>query len=243
MSDIWIFTHSEYCPPAHLGTVLDALGLAYRVLRVDQGELAGGDLQRPKAVAIMGGPMSVNDPLPWLASEHEAIQHLLKRDVPLLGHCLGGQLLAKALGAEVCAMGYNESGWQAMQRLDQAAPSPWLAHAPADFSIFQWHGDHFALPEGAQALLRSRWCAQQGFSWGDKVLALQGHPEMNQALLQEWLRDWSSMLDATQPSQQSKAQMLADVTAQVAQLNQLAAGFYRHWLQLAGLLEPSAKPR
>lgn len=242
MSDIYIFTHSEYCPPAHLGTVLDSLGLAYQVLRVDQGELAGLDLQRPKAVAIMGGPMSVNDPLPWLTRELEAIEHLLKREVPLIGHCLGGQLLAKALGADVSPMGYLESGWQAMQRLDQAAPSPWLAHAPQDVSIFQWHGDRFALPEGAQALLSSRWCAQQGFSWGDKVLALQGHPEMNQALLREWLSDWSSMLDATQASQQSSAQMLADVSGKVEQLNQLAEGFYRHWLQLAGLLEGSAKP-
>jgi GMP synthase (glutamine-hydrolysing) len=235
MTDILIFTHSEYCPPAYLADVLDAAGCAYQVLRADHGELKGVDLDRPKAVAIMGGPMSVNDPLPWLDTELAAIAHLLKREVPMIGHCLGGQLLAKALGAPIAPMGYTESGWQIMTRCDQVQPSPWLEHVPDQFAIFQWHGDTFAVPEGAQPLLSSSWCANQGFSWGDKVLALQGHPEMTEALVREWLTDWYHLLDETQPSQQSREVMLEQLPRRVAELNQVAAGFYRRWLGLAGL--------
>ncbi|WXL24048.1 type 1 glutamine amidotransferase [Ectopseudomonas mendocina] len=235
MTDILIFTHTEYCPPAHLGEVLDNGGYTYQVLRADQNQLDGLDLDKPKAVAIMGGPMSVNDPLPWLHTEVAAIRYLLKREVPMVGHCLGGQLIAKALGAPITSMGYTESGWQPMSRLDQAQPSPWLEHVPDTFTIFQWHGDTFAIPEGAQPLLSSPWCPNQGFAWGEKVLALQGHPEMTEALITEWLTDWYHLLDPTQPSQQSKAQMQAQLQQKVSELNKVAQGFYRRWLALAGL--------
>ncbi len=115
--------------------------------------------------------MSVNDPLPWIAEEVAALQHFIRRDIPLIGHCLGGQLLARALGAQVHKMPYTESGWQPMRKL---ADSPWLAHLGDEFPIYQWHGDTFELPEGALHLLESPWCQNQGFSWGGKLLALQG---------------------------------------------------------------------
>ncbi|MGQ7957385.1 type 1 glutamine amidotransferase [Pseudomonas sp. SP16.1] len=235
MSDVLILTHIHYCPPAHLARVLQARGCAFEVLRVDLGELQGYDLQRPKAVAVMGGPMSVNDPLPWIADEVAALQRFIARDIPIIGHCLGGQLLAKALGAGISRMPYTEAGWQAMQRRGAAAGSPWLAHLPEHFSIFQWHGDTFALPAGAQPLLGSRWCDNQAFAWGDKVLALQGHPEMTEELIELWLDDWAHLLDASQPSQQSIAEMRENLGDRVGALNQVAEGFYAHWLKLAGL--------
>ncbi|WP_339079136.1 type 1 glutamine amidotransferase [Pseudomonas sp. TMP9] len=235
MTDILILTHIDYCPPAHLAKMLEQAGHSFTVLRVDLGELESIDLDRPKAVAIMGGPMSVNDPLAWIEPEVAALQHFIQRDIPLIGHCLGGQLLAKALGAEVQRVLFTESGWQPLRRLDQAAPSPWLAHLPETFPMFQWHGDSFAIPDGAQPLLSSPWCSNQAFAWGDKLLALQGHPEMNEALVRQWLDDWHHLLDASQPSQQSRAQMLEDLPAKVMELNRVAEGFYRHWLQLAEL--------
>ncbi|AYC33245.1 type 1 glutamine amidotransferase [Pseudomonas cavernae] len=233
MTDILILTHVDFCPAGHLARVLDQRQLDFTVLRVDLGELDSYDLDRPRAVAIMGGPMSVNDPLPWIASEIAALRHFIRRDIPMIGHCLGGQLLAKALGARVHRMPYREIGWQPLRRASQAANNPWLAHLPDEFTVYQWHGDTFDLPAGAERLLSSPWCPNQAFTWGDKILALQGHPEMTEELLRLWLTDWAHLLDETQSSQQSKTQMLSDLPAKVAALNQVAEGFYRHWLQLA----------
>lgn len=233
MTDILILTHSDHCSPGYLLEVLNARGLDYRVLRVDRGELAGVDLDRPKAVAIMGGAMSVNDPLPWLAAEISALQHFIRRDIALIGHCLGGQLLAKALGASVQTMAYQEVGWQRQQQTLQAQGSPWLAHLPAEFELFEWHGDSFELPEGAQHLWRNSWCHNQAFAWGDKVLAVQAHPEMTTQLVDLWLTEAGHLLDVQQPSQQSVALIREQLPARVAALNQVAAGFYRHWLHVA----------
>ena len=116
MTDILILTHVDFCPAGHLAKVLDEQRLTFEVLRVDLGELDGYDLDRPRAVAVMGGPMSVNDPLPWIAAEIAALRHFIQRDIPLIGHCLGGQLIAKSLGARVNRMPYTEVGWQPLQR-------------------------------------------------------------------------------------------------------------------------------
>ncbi len=233
MSEILILTHVDYCPPGHLAQVLDERQLDFTVLRVDLGELDGYDLDSPKAVAIMGGPMSVNDPLPWIETELAALRHFIQRDIPVLGHCLGGQLLAKALGAAVHRMPYREIGWQPLWQAHQAAGNPWLEHLPDEFPIYQWHGDTFDIPPGAERLLSSPWCPNQAFAWGDKVLGLQGHPEMTEELVKLWLTDWGHLLDETQPSQQSSRKMLDDLPNKVAALNQVAEGFYRRWLQLA----------
>ncbi len=233
MSDILILTHTDHCSPGHLLQMLHAQQRDHRVLRVDRDELKDVDLDRPKAIAIMGGAMSVNDPLPWLAEEVGAIKYLLQRDIPMIGHCLGGQLLAKALGAEVQSMAFQEVGWQRLQQTPQAANSPWLSHLPSEFELFQWHGDTFDLPSGAQHLLSNGWCQNQAFAWGDKVLALQSHPEMTAELVDLWLTEAGHLLDASQPSQQSTAVMRENLPQRIAQLNQIAEGFYRHWLQLA----------
>lgn len=233
MTDILILTHADFCSPGHLATVLEREGIAYRVLRADHGELDGIDLDRPRAVAVMGGPMSVNDPLPWIDTELAALRHFITRDIPIIGHCLGGQLLARALGAAVHRMPYTEIGWQPLEQRTDAQGSPWTAHLPAEFPVYQWHSDTFDLPEGARWLFDSPWCPNQGFSWGDKILALQGHPEMTEELVRLWLTDWAHLLDETQPSQQPRQVMLDDLPRRVAELNQVAEGFYRHWLDLA----------
>ncbi|SEK45173.1 GMP synthase-Glutamine amidotransferase [Atopomonas hussainii] len=232
-AEVLILTHVPYCSPGHLETVLCREGVSFREVRVDLGELAHVDLRKPKAVAIMGGPMSVNDPLPWLADEVEAIRFWIAQGTPLIGHCLGGQLIARALGATVQRMPHTEIGWQKVTRHDEGEDSPWLAHLGEEFVVYQWHSDTFAIPHGAVPLMGSAHCANQAFAYGEHVLALQGHPEMTEALVRRWTTSWAELIDPSQPSQQSIERQLMGLSEKVAALHHVAEGFYQRWLTLA----------
>ncbi len=128
---------------------------------------------------VMGGPMGVHDEgvLPWMRDEKRALDAALRSGKAVLGVCLGAQLLADVLGAPVTRNPFPEIGWHPV-RLAPEAGGTWLSEAfPASFTAFHWHGDTFALPEGAVPLGSSEACARQGFLHGDRVLALQFHPE------------------------------------------------------------------
>lgn len=160
------------------------------------------DSQIYDAFIIMGGPMGVNDPLPWLAKEISYIQHLVTLNKPVLGICLGAQLIAKALGAEVHRMPEREIGWYPVQKVSRHALSQThqtqqdmfsrdqsTQHAealqyiqssktlclPQEFVPFHWHSDHFDLPKHAVHLYKSEACENQAFAIGEHILGLQFH--------------------------------------------------------------------
>ena len=124
----------------------------------------------------MGGPMSVNDEaeLPWLKDEKLALRDAIERDVPVLGVCLGAQLIASALGARVYRSAEKEIGWFPIQAL----PGSGSFDFPAECSVFHWHGETFDLPEGATLLARSEACEHQAFQIKQNVIGLQFHLEM-----------------------------------------------------------------
>ena len=126
----------------------------------------------------MGGPMSVNDRLAWIPKVLRLIRAAVAADIPVLGHCLGGQLLSKALGGRVRANREKEFGWLPVARVDSPQTESWLAGLPPRFEVFHWHGETFSLPAGATHLLRSRYCRNQAFVLG-KNLGLQCHIEMS----------------------------------------------------------------
>lgn len=137
---------------------------------------------------ILGGPMSVNDEekFPWLRAEKAFIRQVIDRQRPVLGICLGSQLIASALGAEVRANRHKEIGWLAIEGLatHEAINLP-------NTIVFQWHGDTFDLPTGAVLLARSEACAHQAFLYKKKVLALQFHLESTPELVQLFIETGS----------------------------------------------------
>lgn len=140
-------------------------------------------------LVVMGGPMGVHDHQehPWLLPEIEAIRASIERGVPVLGICLGAQLIATALGATVQRNPFPEIGWFEIATAPEAREHPLLVPLPDTYTAFHWHGDTFALPPGATPLGASQACASQGFAYGDRVLALQFHlestPESIEALI------------------------------------------------------------
>ena len=132
---------------------------------------------------VLGGPMGVHDEaaFPWLKAEKAAIEKALGKGKPVLGICLGAQLMADVLGGRVYQNRQKEIGWFPV-KLEQAALQNWAGRIfPAAFTAFHWHGDTFELPEGAVSLARSEITLHQGFSLGKNALALQFHPEVTEA--------------------------------------------------------------
>ena len=180
---------------------------------------------------VMGGPMSVHDTdqLDWLAPETTLIRDLLAgirsgRDAYALGICLGAQLLAEALGGEVTRLAEAEIGWWPIELADEAGP---LAHWPARFDGFHWHGEGFSLPPGAQSLASSRHCPHQAFSFGERILGLQFHAEMRPAEVELLVRTHTPLPAGA--AIQSGAEMLAD-PARFAAENQRLIRLLEGWL-------------
>jgi GMP synthase-like glutamine amidotransferase len=138
-------------------------------------------------IVVMGGPMNVDEDarLPWLTREKAFLTGCIESGVPLLGICLGGQLLARCLGAEVTRNPEREIGWFDITRTAEAASHPLGRHWPDRCEVFHWHGDTFALPPGAVLLASSAACRHQAFAYGDRILGLQFHPELTEASSEE----------------------------------------------------------
>jgi GMP synthase-like glutamine amidotransferase len=134
-------------------------------------------------LVVLGGPMSVNDEdrYDWLAPEKRCVAEAIAAATPVLGLCLGAQMIASALGAKVYPNREREIGWHPVERLAGARASTWSQVLPARIDAFHWHGETFDLPPGAVHLVRSAGCERQAFAIGERVLALQFHLETTPA--------------------------------------------------------------
>jgi GMP synthase-like glutamine amidotransferase len=144
----------------------------------------------PDLLVVMGGPMSVNDEQrhPWLKAEKRFIRKVLQAGKPVLGICLGAQLIAAALGAAVEPNAQREIGWFDIQATAAAADHPLGRLLPARCCVLHWHGETFHLPPGAVHLATSAACRHQAFAWGARALGLQFHLEMTPEGLQRLVR-------------------------------------------------------
>lgn len=138
---------------------------------------------------VMGGPMNIYeyDAHPWLRAEKKLIREAIDAGKRVLGICLGSQLIADALGGKVTRNTHTEIGWFPIQLNAAGKNSKLLADFPQSFDVFHWHGDTFAIPPGAQHLARSEACLNQAFSYGERVIGLQFHPEVTASNVRDWL--------------------------------------------------------
>lgn len=141
-------------------------------------------------LVILGGPMNVDETSihPHLAFEVTMIEEALKQNIPILGICLGAQLIAKALGARVAKNPVKEIGWYDISITAEGKNDPILKHFKPVEKIFQWHGDTFDIPAGALHLLSSELCLNQAFRFGDRVYGFQFHLEVDRRMIERWLK-------------------------------------------------------
>ncbi len=183
--------------PGNFATFLGANRRDYRGYAIHSGEGVPSDARAFAGICLLGGPQSANDDrLPWLASVLDLIRHAAQHDVPLIGHCLGGQLMARALGGHVSANPAKEIGWGEITSCEPLVADAWVG-AHGNFPVFQWHGERFSLPPGAQRILTGNGCENQAFVLGPH-LGLQFHPEITPTMIAQWAEKWSDEVDANE---------------------------------------------
>jgi len=230
MQEILIFRHAPHEGPGYLAEYLDRHHLPWRLVRIDQNHPIPSSIDGVSGLVFMGGPMSVNDPLPWIPRVTKLIQQAVAADVPVLGHCLGGQLISKALGGAITKNPVKEIGWLPVSRVDSSAAKLWLDELPAEFEVFHWHGETFSIPPGATRLLASSDCANQAFVIG-KTLAFQCHIEMTSDMVREWARLGADDLAPRCATVQNPQAMTAELDRRVERLQGIADKFYDRWIQ------------
>lgn len=233
MKPVIIFRHAATEGPGFLATFLDERNIPWQLVKIDGGEPVPKSIENFSGMALMGGPMSVNDDLPWIGPIIYRIREAVEKDIPLLGHCLGGQLISKALGAEVGPNPVKEIGWGNVAASENSEARHWFGVQPK-FQVFHWHGETFALPAGATHLLSSQYCLNQAYSIG-KHLAFQCHIEMTAEMVQSWCDVGSDEIQdsSSSPGVQQLTEILQDLDPKVSALQAVARGVYERWV--AGL--------
>lgn len=233
MKPVAIFRHSSAEGPGYFATFLEANGVPWQLFAVDAGDLVPSQPSHFSGLAFMGGPMSVNDPLPWIGESCALIRAAAAASVPVIGHCLGGQLMAKAMGGEVTRNAVKEIGWGDAAVEDVPEAHHWLGDFAGRATVFQWHGETFSIPPGATRLLRNDWCDNQAFVSGPH-LAMQCHVEMTPEMIATWCESWEAEvkgLPALPPPVQTPQQMRDETAYRLPAMRELAGRLYGTWLR------------
>ena len=230
MKPVAIFRHAPTEGPGYFATVLDRHHIPWQVIKVDAGEAVPADPRAFSGLAFMGGPMSVNDDLPWIMPVLQLIRAGVDADVPVLGHCLGGQLISKALGGVVSRNPVKEIGWGEVSVLDTPLARQWFGHAPQSFVSFHWHGENFTVPAGAQRVLTNAYCENQAFVLG-KHLGMQCHIEMTREMVEAWCQTGAREINRSPgPAVQTVEAIKTDLERRLAALHRAADGVYKRWI-------------
>ena len=232
MNPVLVFRHSATEGPGYFATFLERHGIPLQLLRIDAGDEVPDTLNGFSGICLMGGPMSVNDELPWIARELSLIRRAVEQKLPVIGHCLGGQLMSKALGGVVGANPAKEIGWGEVRITDPAAAGAWLGEPSSPLLAFHWHGETFSIPPGAVRILDSALCRNQAFVLDERHIGMQCHVEMTPELIAAWCASGAEEIASSPgPGVQSAAEMQADLGDRVPRLHALADKIYSRWIQ------------
>ncbi|MCX6627552.1 MAG: gamma-glutamyl-gamma-aminobutyrate hydrolase family protein [Candidatus Solibacter sp.] len=215
----------RHVPFEGLGLIEPALRARY--ITVDYADLYQAlaplpDVAAYHALVFLGGPMSVNQDLAFLRREMEFIREAVARRQPILGICLGAQLIARALGATVRRNSTREIGWYGLH-FTQAAGNDRLFHGLSPETVFHWHGETFDLPPGADLLASSDLCRNQAFRIGDAVYALQFHLEVTPEMIADWCAQDANGGDVRE------LEVVIDPSFNAPRLAELSAQVFGRW--------------
>lgn len=227
MTEIIVLQHAACEGPGTIADALSARGIHARTIRSDLGEQVPSDLGAASGLVAMGGPMGVceQEQFAFLSRELRLIEKTIHGGLPVLGICLGSQLLAAALGSRVYKGSQKEIGWHSVSVEPGASGDPLFRHLPARLDAFHWHGDIFDLPEGAVALARSERTSCQAFCY-EQAYGILFHMEVTQGSIEGMVETFRDELAEAHISGQA---ILADTVPRLAQLQSIGSEVFREW--------------
>ena len=237
MSKVLVCQHVAYEILGTLNPLLKEHGLRIRYVNFDRHPHSHPRLEGYDALVILGGPMNLDqsDEYRHLIHEIELIKMALEEDIPILGICLGAQLIAAALDATIRRNPVKEIGWYDLCLTEAGKTDPLLAPLTKCKKIFQWHGDTFDIPKGAVHLAKTRDCPNQAFRYGNKVYAFQFHLEVDEAMVYRWLEVPRHVQELTALQGQIDAERIRTETPlHIERMKQLSTQVFGAFIKLIG---------
>jgi GMP synthase-like glutamine amidotransferase len=224
MKPVAIFRTTPSEGPGYFATSLERKGIDWKLVALDEGRAVPKDARRYAGLVFMGGPMRV---IPAL----ELVRDAVRKDVPVLGHCLGGQLMAKAMGGAVKANPVKEIGWGEVKVASNSVARTWLGTLDA-FESFHWHGETFSIPPGGTRVLENAHCANQAFALG-KHFGMQCHVEMTEKMIGDWLEGGAKEIEEAKasPGVQKPEKVREDLDRRLTALHAVADRIYDRWIE------------
>jgi GMP synthase (glutamine-hydrolysing) len=231
--DVLIIKHVDIEGPGLIGDYLEQSAIDYQVLLLKTGVHLPrlDDLGR---IILLGGPMNVDeeDRYPFLREEDLFIKEAIQRGKPILGICLGAQLIAKALGAKVFKAPVKEIGWYDVSLTEEGSKDLLFFHFPKIFPVFQWHEDTFEIPRGGKLIATSGAVPHQAYRYGENTYGLQFHLEVTKRMIQEWIKTYDEeWRDSSTPPPSSRTEILSMTEKEIEAYQKRAIHFLNHFFK------------
>lgn len=232
-TSVCVLQHIHCETPGIIADCLQAAGIGIHFVRIFAGNPIPSNLDEPAGLVVMGGPMSVyeHERFPFLLQEQRLIEQALKNDKPVLGVCLGSQLLAATLGAEIKSGRQKEIGWHPVILTESAAADALWQQLPSTFTAYHWHGDVYDLPQSAVALAASELTPCQGFRYREKAYGFLFHMEVTEKIIKNMVKEFSAELDAQNIT---PASIVARAKDYLPELQKIGGRVFGRWVKLIG---------
>lgn len=233
MNPVAVFRCANGDGPGRFAEFLNENKIPWVLFALDKNELVPNSAKSFSGIAVMGGPMSANDDLPWIPPLLDLMRDAVNNDIPVIGHCLGGQLLSRALGGTVTENSVKEIGWNYVEVEDNDVARTWFGNDLKNFTTFQWHKDTFSIPPNAQRILKGQHCSNQAYVVSNKHLGMQCHVEMTNSIINRWCETGVNEINESlnSPAVQSVEDIVKQTSTLLPSLTKVAITLYSQWIK------------
>lgn len=233
MKPVLIFEHITSSNPGLFSRFLDEHAIPYQLLYPNQGDTVppGSELSNYSGLCFLGGIESVVNPTSAMQDQIKLIRHARQENIPMIGHCLGGQLISQALGGEVSKHEVEEFGWSRLLLEQNPVASSWLPRPGKELLAMQWHSDSFSIPDGATRILSGVHCSNQAFVY-DNILAMQFHIEIDMTTIRVWAENLKDKHPPESASVQSGESIMELAEDNFRISKDIAYQLYSKWVKL-----------